>query len=333
MKFEILPISELQFDKTNPRIARYVEMYGENPTATQISLALHVGEPRSVGKVTFHSLRESIRTHKGLIHPILVNRNSDGSYRVIEGNTRLAIYKEFHNNNVEGKWKVIPCMVYDEISTAEIDAVRLQAHLVGPREWDPYSKAKYLSHLRNVKYLTWSQVVDYCGGKAKEAEQYVNAYADMEEYYRKILEDESAFDVTRFSGFLELQKSRIKESILNAGFSLYDFAKWIDKRTISRLENVRSLPAILADRKIRDIFLQKGDKEALRLLDAIPADINLSNITLVQLARLLTERIRKISYEEVKKYKSDPTLQEPVALLDAKDELVTFLELITPSQE
>ena len=47
----------------------------------------------------------------------------------------------------------------------EIDAVRLQSHLVGPREWDPHSKAKYLNQLRNDKYLPVSQIGDYCGGR------------------------------------------------------------------------------------------------------------------------------------------------------------------------
>ena len=73
-------------------------------------------------------------------------------------------------------------MVYDNLSQAEIDAIRLQAHLVGPRDWDPYSKAKYLDHLRNAKHLTLDQIVDFCGGRKREVLDYISGYTEMEKY-------------------------------------------------------------------------------------------------------------------------------------------------------
>lgn len=333
MKFENLSISVLQLDKTNPRIARVVEMYQGDPPAEQIALALGVGESSvTEGAVTFHSLRESIKTHRGLIHPILVNKVSKGNYVVIEGNTRLAIFKEFHEARIEGKWDSIPCIIHENLSSAEINAIRLQAHLVGPREWDPYSKAKYLAHLRDNNLLTWNQIIDYCGGKRKEAQYYYDAYHDMEKYYRPILEDDTAFDPTRFSAFVELQKPRIKDSVINAGFTLEDFAKWVNNRNFTRLENVRRLPDLLGNKESKNLFLKDCDKEALKILDAPPADINLDKISLLQLARLLTERIRSIRFEDITKFQKDSSLPEPLALLDAKEALDDLFETISSNE-
>ncbi|WP_407721671.1 ParB/Srx family N-terminal domain-containing protein [Ruminococcus sp. JE7B6] len=46
------------------------------------------------------SLRQSIEANNGIIHPIVVNKQADGTYVVIEGNTRLQIYKDFRKANI-----------------------------------------------------------------------------------------------------------------------------------------------------------------------------------------------------------------------------------------
>ena len=43
---------------------------------------------------TFQSLRASIRTHGGVIHPILVNKENENRLVVIEGNARALIYRQ-----------------------------------------------------------------------------------------------------------------------------------------------------------------------------------------------------------------------------------------------
>jgi len=329
-KLEKISVFKIALDKKNPRIARYVEMYGENPTPEQLSLALGVGEAHTVEDdgVSFHSLREAIRTNKGIIHPILVNKMESGAYTVIEGNTRLAIYLEFHKSKAEGDWAEIPCIVYEKLSDKEIDAIRLQAHLVGVRKWDPYSKAKYLASLRKCQYMTWNEIVDYCGGKQKEAEEYVDAFNDMEKYYREVLDDEASFDPTRFSAFVELQKPKIKDALLNAGFTLRDFATWVNDKTFSRLENIRRLPAILTNKKSKEAFLKTGDKTAVAVLDAPLAQSASSTLSLAELARLLAERLRKINLEEINKFKADPSSSDLGALAAAKGELESLFGIL-----
>ena len=144
--YEILPIEKLTLDLHNPRIRQYMDMYGDNVTAEGIALALS-GSGSSDSTTSFSSLKESIRVHRGIIHPIIVNHaTADDKYIVIEGNTRLQIYKDFYRKTQDDIWKEIRCIVYENLEKNEVDAIRLQSHLVGPRDWDPYSKAKYLGN-------------------------------------------------------------------------------------------------------------------------------------------------------------------------------------------
>ena len=153
-------------------------------------------------------------------------------------------------------------MVYQQLPQQSIDAIRLQAHLVGTRAWDPFSKAKYLNMLQSVEYLSFNQIVDFCGGKKREVQNLISAYNDMEKYYRPILESDQDFDHTRFSAFVELQKSSIIEAIMSANFSKTDFAKWVHSgKFYPNLQTIRKLPQILQNEKAKTVFLQSGAEE------------------------------------------------------------------------
>ena len=100
-------------------------------------------------------------------------------------------------------------------------SIRLQAHLVGPREWDAYSKAKYLNYLANEEYMPMSSLVAYCGGnsKASEIKNMIAAYSDMQEFYRPQCDDDSMFDIKKFHGFVELQKRNVDEALRSHGYT------------------------------------------------------------------------------------------------------------------
>jgi len=322
---KMLRVDQLQLDISNPRVARYIEMYGAEISAEQMALALGAGDSQ-VGETgtTFRSLKESIRTNGRVIHPIIVNRGADGELVVIEGNTRTLIYREFCEQGVPGEWERIPAIVYDNLDAADIDAIRLQAHLVGPRQWDPYSKAKYLDYLRNSQHLTMAQVVDFCGGRRREVSDFVQAYHDMERYYREVLDSDDEFDPTRFSAFVELQRERVKQAIQSAGFTYTDFAEWVRDSLLFPLNTVRQLPRILGDERSKSVFLTEGAREALRILDAPTSDAVLSELNMAQLARELAKRVAHLSYEELQRLRADPASEENDILCEAKDSLVTL---------
>ncbi len=316
-----LPVDDLVLDQSNPRIARLLEYSAGHVTSEQMQLALAAETEQSNGQTTYHSLRVSIQTNRGIIHPIIVNRCDDGDV-VIEGNTRTLIYREFNEKEPRGHWSEIPCLLYHDLPPEEIDAIRLQAHLVGPREWDPYSKAKYLNHLRNSQHLTWEQVVDFCGGQSNQARNYVAAYNDMEQYYRAAIESDDQFDATRFSAFVELQRPPVLKALLDNKFDKSDFAVWVHQRLIHPLYTVRSLPAILSDNKARDVFLQDGAQAARRELEAPSSEDVIKDASLHQLAVEISRRVLGMSYSDLNALRQDVASVEATALADARDNLI-----------
>ena len=325
-ELQMIPVDDLVLDQSNPRIARLLEIYGGNVTPEQMELALRAemieGDGSATGnsETTYHSLMVSIQTNRGIIHPIIVNDCDEGKV-VIEGNTRTMIYHTLNEREPDANWSTIRCLVYQNLPQEDIDAIRLQAHLVGPRQWNPYSKAKYLSYLRNSQHLTWEQVVDFCGGERNQARTYVDAYGDMEEYYRPIVGSDDQFDPGRFSSFAELQKPSVAKALLDHGFDKSDFARWVHDRLIDPQSTVRSLPAILGDEKARSVFLKDGAKAGLKEIDTPSPDEVIRDATLRQLAEEIARRILLISYEEFRKLRADVGSSEVMALIDARDAL------------
>ena len=88
-------------------------------------------------------------------------------------------------------------------------------------------------------------------------DQQIDAFHDMNKYYRDKSSDD-AFQIDRFSGFVELQKQNIKDAIFQADLDLCDFGDWIRNGQIYKLADVRKLPSVLADEEAKNIFIKGG---------------------------------------------------------------------------
>lgn len=177
LAIQYLPITKIVLDQRNPRVAPALESIEGEPRQEFIQLALGQFAPDDEDKgasTTFSSLKASIRAYRGLINPIVVTPRPDGSYVVIEGNTRVSIYRQLAEENAPGFWEKIPAIVHPDIEENGEHAIRLQAHLVGPRQWRPYAKAKYLHGLYTDEKLSITEILDYCGGvsRKREVEEY-----------------------------------------------------------------------------------------------------------------------------------------------------------------
>lgn len=325
---QLVPVSDIELDRTNPRIRKFLEMYGDEPTPEQIFLALGAGNDDDSGasnSTTYEKLKQSILSNGSIIQPIILNRRIDGKLICIEGNTRVALYRHFRDTGVKGDWDSIPALVHDEMDEASIHAIRLQIHLVGPRPWDPYSKAKYLYELRTQEHLPFATIVDYCGGRQTEVEENINAYSDMEQCYRPVVGDDGDFDTTRFSGFVELQKPGVKQAITAAGFNLSDFAQWIHDNRLYPLRKVRVLPRILKNEKAREIFLKQGVRKAEAVLEKPSLNQTLQEAELEQLARALVDRIASLPYAEYQRIANDVGGDTAQVLVETRDELIGLI--------
>lgn len=331
-KHALVPVHEVELDQENPRINRWIANHADVNEAA-ILLALGAGGDGSQeGGTTFASLRESIRTNEGIIHPIIVDRKADGRMVVIEGNTRLAIYRQFNGESAPGDWSKIPAIVYEQLSREEIDAIRLQAHLVGPRAWDPYSKAKYLHYLRTYEKMDFGRLSDYCGGRKREVERYIGAYTDMETYYRPLV-NEADFDPKKFSSFVEMQSPDRKQALVKAGYNLSDFSKWVIDGLFDKQEDVRYLPRILAHPKAKAVFLDDGSRKAKLLIDAAAAGADISNLDLEEICSAFIQKLGQITVPDLVKLQKDPNGDLVRLLQDAADEIKTTLSFVLEEAE
>ena len=301
-----LNVNHVAFDTENPRIKKALEKYGDNITAERIHFALQSASDDSNATSTFTRLRDSIHANGGIIQPITVVPDGQ-AHKCIDGNTRLAIYREFLKSNPDSPWQKIRALVITNPLQKDIETIRMSAHLVGPRPWPAYEKARYLHHLYHQDFLEFSQIVALCGGNEKELRRHIDAYKDMNEYYRDRVSDE-AFHIDRFSGFVELQNDNVRNSIFQAGFDLSDFGDWIKDGKIKRLADVRRLPRVLADEGAQEVFLSGGPKsieQAIKHLDRQRVDEQAGNAVTLEaasvelLASTLVQKIDQMPYADV----------------------------------
>ncbi len=155
----------------------------------------------------------------------------------------------------------------------------------------------------------------------------------MENYYRPILDSDSGFDTTRFSGFVELQRPAVKNAIRAAEFTLSDFARWIDERLIDPLNTVRKLPPILKDPEARDTFLVDGAREAIKVLERGDPSTALDQATIEELCSALARKLRNISFKEVEALREAPESDRAQSLLDLRDELQGIVAYVDVAAE
>lgn len=317
-----IDIYELRFDNGNPRIADLLETYRDEITVDQIALAL------TPGGQSFDSLREAIRTNGGIINPVKVNR-SGGSYTVFEGNTRLAIYRDFDKSEVPGDWTTIPCMVYHSLTNLQIDRLRLQDHLIGTREWSPFAKAKYLHHLSTEEGMPLEDLVSFCGGNKTQTIRMIDAFVSMEKNFRRVIQEDSNlnedddFDTRKFTAFQEFERPDRKLAVTKAGFDELSFASWVAKGKFDRNEDVRDLPKILGNSQAREEFLKNGSRAAKRFLHIDLQDI-LGAITVPNLCRALSQALPQVPLSELKQINDDQ--EEKDAIHDALKDLSLFVK-------
>lgn len=307
-RFDMLNIESIDLDSSNPRIAEALRGQKEI-SASAIALALGAGrDVQDNSSTTYSSLRESIRANGGIINPIIVKDLGNNRYVVVEGNTRLQIYKDFKKQNALGNWDAIPALIYDEMTPEEEDHIRLQSHLVGPRPWDPYAKARYLYELHVKQDVPLNQLVPFCGGKASEVAMMIDAYTDMEEFYRPLsIKMGISPNIKKYSAFRELQNRTVSDAITRAGFTKEDFARWVVNENIDTMQSPRALPKILADDEAREVFLKSNATEAKKVISAkeVSGFEELEKIPLSKLLSVINEKLGSLPFLYVKKLQAD----------------------------
>ena len=89
---------------------------------------------------------------------------------------------------------------------------------------------------------------------------------------------------------------------------------------------VRQLPKILGHQKSRDLFFDRGAKEALKVLDSPNVEKALEELSLADLCRATQRAIDNLQYNKFREMQNNGSDDDRLAVLDLKD---TFLQLIS----
>ena len=184
-----LPIHDLSFYSENPRIYSLIQGPDVEPSQDEIFNRLR-------GLDHVKQLIQSIRANGGLTDPMLVKA---GDLVVIEGNSRLAAYRELARNDAITWGKAKVRLLPSEISEKLVFALLGEYHIIGRKDWAPYEQAGYL-YRRNVTHGVSAQnMASEMGLPVRTVNHLINTYKFMVEH------DETS--VTRWSYYDEYLKS------------------------------------------------------------------------------------------------------------------------------
>ena len=166
---DYVAISSLKFLKDNPRV--YTVTHGESGFEELLD---EEQQDHILGKLrqepSVRNLIADVKRHGGLIEPILVRRDS---MEVIEGNSRLAVYRILHTEQADGDWEWIPCHVVSGLDDREQAAFLNQIHVKGKAQWSPYEKANF-AYVRRSSGWTIEVIAELFGESAATIRTRIN---------------------------------------------------------------------------------------------------------------------------------------------------------------
>ena len=184
-----LPVFDLSFYSDNPRIYSFIQRQDDVPSQDEIHKRLnrmdHVKQ-----------LIQSIRANGGLTDPMLVR---DGDLVVLEGNSRLAAYRELARLDAvrwgKAKVRVLPANISEKL----VFALLGEYHIIGRKDWAPYEQAGYL-YRRNVMHgVSVQEMADEMGLSTRLVNHLVSTY--------QFMVDHNENDVNKWSHYDEYLKS------------------------------------------------------------------------------------------------------------------------------
>ncbi|MBS1825626.1 MAG: ParB-like nuclease domain-containing protein [Acidobacteria bacterium] len=245
---QFLKQSKLRFYADNPRVYSVVRANGKVPTQDEIQQQLseldHVRE-----------LRDDIRRNGGLLEPLIVR---DGTLDVLEGNSRLAAYRQLAAKEPI-KWAEVKCTVLPaDVEESLIFALLGQFHIKGKKDWAPYEQAGFLYRRFKTHNVTASKLASELGLSAKKVGHLIDTYDFM------VKHDE--VDINKWSYYDEYLKSNKIKKARNQHPGMDDLVvESIKSGDIERAMDLRDqLPVVCAS----PVVLKKFAEGKITLGDA-----------------------------------------------------------------
>lgn len=136
---ELMAIQDLQFLPKNPRVYAAIRQMTDFDSLTPAEKQVRIYK-RLLEEPSVKNLIPEIKRDGGLQEPIIVRM--DGR-QVIEGNSRLAVYRKLWDETQDDQWARIRCLVVTELTDDQQTRLLAQTHLLGKTDWSPYAKALF----------------------------------------------------------------------------------------------------------------------------------------------------------------------------------------------
>lgn len=235
-------IDKLKFLRDNPRVYAVTHGVPEfddwSPEQQQNHILERLKEEPSV-----KNLKPDVVRHEGLIEPILV---SVETWEVIEGNSRLAVYKILHEQQADGDWELIPCHLVRGLTKAQQTAFLNQIHVKGKTQWSAYEKANF-AYVRKAGGWTFEKIAETFGEHESTIRRRVSVIEMMKEYGDGNKRHFSHYDVLNRT---EAIRRELKESGEFRDRVVGEIKKLQDPDDITAKDLRDKLPDIIKKRKI-----------------------------------------------------------------------------------
>ncbi len=310
-KTQKIKIDLIEYDEFNPRISmsRDSEIIGSGAQG----LSQKTIEFFLKAQPAYIELKNAIRNSGGATIPIWIYPIGSRKYKVIEGNTRLAIHKELEKDEDEEdaktKYGEINCIVLPEKLDEELkDYIRLVCHLRGHTDWDVYERAKYLNNLYNEEKYPAEELAKITKLSATDILQDIEAYKIMDvQFKKKYGEFEIVHKFSYFREFVKNKKLRYTMEFLN--LTTDDFCDWIGNKKLNRAMDVRKLNDILTEPSSRETFIKKDLDRAINVLRTVIPE---KSERVYMLMADLNKKIDKIEFVDIEDISSKKSKKRKV---------------------
>ena len=249
--FGYIDIHDLLYFRSNPRIlACTLEIHGFND--------MHLEQQQEeIHKVLLReqsvkTLLSDVEKNHGLMEPILVRYDSK---EVIEGNSRLAVYRELHRRHSEkDEWTQIPCDILSKLKEEEQAALLNQLHVKGKSQWSAYAKA-YYAYGKKLENWTLKKTATIFGESVSTISKRIKTIELMEESKDTNLSHFSYYEVA--TNKKEIAKALSENDSFKSFFfdKIRNLGSEEESNTFTAIELRKKLPSVLKRPKALKKFL------------------------------------------------------------------------------
>ena len=273
MKLELkkIPLKDIKLDAENPR---YMDIVG----SSQDEIQKHILNQKST-KDLMKSLKKGIKW----INQIIVREDpgADGSYIVVEGNSRIACLKSGQINDYVDENKTVPVLLAERTgdSTEEFfeELRRLQgiANVLVVKQWKKAAKARHLSKMfwdKKDKGMQKNKAVTEVAKSIGESNNEIRVSVIRYAFYEQIMILSTPLDERQYSYLEAITKNETVRSFYGFNNDTYKFIwKGIEEedydeeidRKMERLKNTSEFISGISTGKLRDNInnIIKGEED------------------------------------------------------------------------